>query len=60
MPASFHLYNQIWRQAQIPIDLRPPEGSYLDMLVTRHGIDTAVDRRMDFNDIARRLAWRGT
>jgi hypothetical protein len=54
--ASFlHLYNEIWRQSQIPLDLRPPEGSYLDMLVTRHGIDIGSDRRMDFHDIARRL-----
>ena len=56
--ASFlHLYNEIWRKSQIPFDLRPPAGSYLDMLVTRHGIDIGSDRRMDFDDIAGRLAW---
>ena len=59
--ASFlHLYNEIWRRSQIPLDLRPPEGSYLDMLATRHGIDIGSDRRMDFDDIARRLAWTAT
>jgi hypothetical protein len=52
-----HLYNEIWRQSEIPLDLRPPEGSFLDMLVTRHGIDIGSDRRMDFDDIAWRLAW---
>ncbi|MBI3703306.1 MAG: hypothetical protein HY244_05500, partial [Rhizobiales bacterium] len=52
-----HLYNEIWRQSQIPVDLRPPEGSYLDRLVARHRIDIGNDRRMDFDDIAKRLAW---
>jgi hypothetical protein len=51
-----HLYNEIWRQSEIPLDLRPPEGSFLDLLVTRHSIDIGSDRRMNFDDIARRLA----
>lgn len=52
-----HLYNEIWRQSQIPLDRRPPEGSFLDVLLARHGIDVGSDRRMDFDDIARQLAW---
>ena len=31
-----HLYDAIWRHSRIPVDLRPPEGSFLDMLVERH------------------------
>jgi hypothetical protein len=52
-----HLYNEIWRQSKIPLDLRPPEGSYLDMLITRHGIDIGSNRKMDFDDIVKRLTW---
>ena len=30
-----HLYDAIWRHSKIPVELRPPEGSFLDMLVER-------------------------
>lgn len=59
--ASFlHLYNEAWRRSEIPFDLRPPEGSYLDMLLTCHGIAMSTDRRMNFDDVQRGFAWTAT
>jgi hypothetical protein len=55
-----HLYNEIWRRSEVPFDLRPPKGSYLDMLITRHGTAMGSDRRMSFDDLQRRFAWTAT
>lgn len=52
-----HLYGEVWRQSKIPVDLRPPEGSFLDMLAGRHKVDFGTDRRMDREAIIKGLAW---
>src|SRR5262249_22586486 len=59
--ASFlHLYHETLRRSEVPFDLRPPEGSYLDTLLTRHGISMGTDRRMDFDDVKKGFAWTAT
>lgn len=47
-----HLFNETWRRAGIPSYLGPPEGSFIDCLLQKHGIDVPLPR-MDFADLTR-------
>ncbi len=42
-----HLFNETWRRAGIPNYLGPPEGSYIDHLLTKHGLSSSSPR-MEF------------
>ena len=46
-PVFLHLFNETWRRAGIPGYLGPPEGSYIDHLLTKHGLP-ALSPRMEF------------
>jgi hypothetical protein len=47
-----HLFNETWRRAGIPNYLGPPEGSFIDYLLQRHGFDSPMPR-MEFADLTR-------
>jgi hypothetical protein len=51
-----HLYNEIWRRAELPSNMLPPKASYLDFLLQRTPIAFDSSERMDYNDISRRLS----
>jgi hypothetical protein len=51
-----HLFNETWRRAGIPRYLGPPEGSYIDHLLTKHGLP-ALSPRMEFEDVKRWTAY---
>lgn len=41
-----HLWNDLWRALRIPKNLGPPEGSFLDLLFKRFGIDLPQGARL--------------
>ena len=41
-----HLWNDLWRALRIPKNLGPPEGSFLDVLFKRFGIDVPQGARL--------------
>lgn len=41
-----HLWNDLWRALRIPKNLGPPEGSFLDVLFSRFGIDVPQGARL--------------
>ena len=41
-----HLWNDLWRALRIPKNLGPPEGSFLDLLFKRFGIDVPQGARL--------------
>jgi hypothetical protein len=47
-----HLFNETWRRAGIPSYLGPPEGSFIDYLLLKHGF-SALLPRMEFGDLKR-------
>jgi hypothetical protein len=47
-----HLFNETWRRAGIPNYLGPPEGSFIDYLLQKHGFDVPLPR-MEFADLTR-------
>ncbi|RTL49669.1 MAG: hypothetical protein EKK40_15075 [Bradyrhizobiaceae bacterium] len=48
-----HLQGDVWRRAGVPQVLAPPEGSLLDLLLSRHAIDHAFGGRMEFGQLNR-------
>lgn len=46
-----HLWNEIWNAIGFPQDLGPPEGSYLDGLVTRYGSREMFAMRVPFASV---------
>lgn len=46
-----HLWNEAWRLYRIPKNYGPPEGSYLDVLFRRFGIDVPARARLSFEAI---------
>jgi hypothetical protein len=47
-----HLFNETWRRAGIPNYLGPPEESFIDYLLQKHGFDAPIPR-MEFADLTR-------
>ncbi|MBN8966846.1 MAG: hypothetical protein J0G95_00055 [Rhizobiales bacterium] len=47
------LQDEVWRRAGIPAWLAPPEGSFLGVLLQRHGIDTGFPASMEFPELNR-------
>ena len=47
------LQDEVWRRAGIPAWLAPPEGSFLGMLLQRHGIDTGFPASLEFGELNR-------
>jgi hypothetical protein len=47
-----HLFNETWRRAGIPRYLGPPEGSFIDDLLQKHGFSAPLPR-MEFADLKR-------
>jgi hypothetical protein len=43
-----HLWNEMWRQAGIPSDSAPPQGSYLDWLINYMDFDIKFRGRLQF------------
>ena len=41
-----HLWNDLWRALRIPKNMGPPEGSFLDVLFKRFGIDVPQGARL--------------
>lgn len=46
-----HLWNDLWRALRIPKNLGPPEGSFLDVLFRRFGIDVPQGARLSSDAI---------
>jgi len=46
-----HLWNDLWRALRIPKNLGPPEGSFLDTLFKRFGIDVPQGARLSFEAV---------
>lgn len=46
-----HLWNDLWRALRIPKNLGPPEGSFLDSLFKRFGIDVPQGARLSFEAV---------
>ena len=46
-----HLWNDLWRALRIPKTLGPPEGSFLDAMFKRFGIDVPQGARLSSNAI---------
>jgi hypothetical protein len=51
-----HLFNETWRRAGIPRYLAPPEGSFIDHLLLKHGFKLPQPR-MQFADLERWTAY---
>jgi hypothetical protein len=51
-----HLFNETWRRAGIPRYLGPPEGSFVDGLLLKHGFEVPMPR-MEFADLERWTAY---
>lgn len=51
-----HLFNETWRRAGIPGYLGPPEGSFVDHLLRKHGFQVSLPR-MEFADLKRWTAY---
>lgn len=51
-----HLFNETWRRAGIPRYLGPPEGSFIDCLLLKHGFEIPMPR-MEFADLKRWTAY---
>ena len=51
-----HLFNETWRRAGIPLFLGPPEGSFIDDLLHKHGLAVPLPR-IDFEDLKRWTAY---
>jgi hypothetical protein len=47
-----HLFNETWRRAGIPNYLGPPEGSFIDYLLQKHGFEAPIPR-MELADLTR-------
>ena len=48
-----HLWNDLWRALRIPKNLGPPEGSFLDSLFKRFGIDVPQGARLSLEAVER-------
>lgn len=46
-----HLWNDLWRALRIPKNLGPPEGSFLDSLFKRYGIDVPQGARLSYEAV---------
>jgi len=46
-----HLWNDLWRALRIPKNLGPPEGSFLDALFRRFGIDVPQGARLSYEAV---------
>jgi len=51
-----HLFNETWRRAGIPRYLGPPQGSFIDHLLLKHGFEVP-EPRMEFTDLKRWTAY---
>ena len=51
-----HLFNETWRRAGIPRYLGPPQGSFIDQLLLKHGFKVP-EPRMEFTDLERWTAY---
>jgi hypothetical protein len=51
-----HLFNETWRRAGIPRYLGPPQGSFIDRLLLKHGFEVP-EPRMEFTDLKRWTAY---
>lgn len=49
---ALDLHHEFWRGAGIPHRLAAPEGSFMDVLVRKHGSDLKFAARMDYADVA--------
>lgn len=43
---TVHLWNEVWNRGHVPTFLRPPEGSFLEGVLARHGIVIPVEARL--------------
>jgi hypothetical protein len=43
-----HLWHEMWRRSRIPCESGPPQGSFLDWLITKLDFDLGFPRRMQF------------
>ena len=50
-----HFWNQIWRNVGVPEEIGPPEGSYLDGLIRKYGMDDRFKARLPIKCI--KLWW---
>ena len=48
-----HLQSEVWRRAGIPQLLGPPQGAFLDELLTRHPVEGGFSARMEFDQLNR-------
>lgn len=46
-----HLWNDLWRALRIPKNLGPPEGSFLDLLFKRFGVDVPQGARLSYEAV---------
>ncbi len=46
-----HLWNDLWRALRIPKNMGPPDGSFLDLLFKRFGIEVPEGARLSFEAV---------
>lgn len=46
-----HLWNDLWRALRIPKNLGPPEGSFLDSMFKRYGVDVPQGARLSYEAV---------
>ncbi|MDO8980243.1 MAG: glycosyltransferase [Afipia sp.] len=46
-----HLWNDLWRALRIPKNLGPPEGSFLDAMFRRYGVDIPQGARLSYEAV---------
>ena len=44
---AVHLWNEVWTRQRFPTFLRPPKGSFLELIYERHGVTIPIEAYVD-------------